>query len=297
MLAFPSPSILLLATVLATDTQAATHRDLSYDPSSESELQRLDVYAPTRNALDTSARPVMVYVHGGGWTRGDKSRIGSKPDWFLAQGFVLVSVNYRLLPQARHPTPTRDLATVLAWVVAHIADYGGNPEAIFLMGHSSGGHLVSLAATDESFLAAHQLTPGLVKGVIAVDTEALDIEALVRSRPEAENMLYLRAFGDRPAGWRDASPSRHLTADKAIPPFLLLVAGIGDSTRQAVAFARLLRLTGGTATVEVFPDQTHGSINLDLGRTGHAPTRAVERFLRDLLPTVGGAATTQAPPR
>ncbi|MCZ6726291.1 MAG: alpha/beta hydrolase, partial [Acidobacteria bacterium] len=246
------------------------------------ELQRLDVYTPAQQADDASARPVMVYVHGGGWVSGDKSRIGSKPDWLLEQGFLLVSVNYRLSPQARHPTHTRDLAAALAWVAAHIADYGGDPEAIFLMGHSSGGHLVSLVATDERFLAAHQLTPDLVKGVIAVDTNALDIEALVRSRPPAETRLYRLTFGARPAGWRDASPSRHLAAGKPIPPFLLLVAGAGDSThRQAVAFARLLRSTGHAGSVEVFPDQTHGSINLGLGRTDHAPTRAVERFLRD----------------
>lgn len=284
MRALPSLSILLLATVFAQTAKAAVHRDLSYGPVGDSELQQLDVYAPDQGALETSARPVMVYVHGGGWARGDKSRIGNKPDWLLAQGFVLVSVNYRLLPQARHPMHTRDLAAALAWVVEHIADYGGNPEAIFLIGHSTGGHLVSLVTTDERFLKSHQLSPSLVKGVIALDTNALDIETLVRSRPPAENTLYLYAFGDRPAGWRDASPIRHLEAGKAIPPFLLLVAGTGDSTHsQATAFALRLRSNGHAGRIEVFPDQTHGSINLDLGRARHAPTRAVERFLRDRL--------------
>lgn len=114
----------------------------------------------------------MIFVHGGGWRRGDKSAVVRKAAFFTGDGWLFVSVNYRLVPEGRHPTNVQDVANALAWVHNHSAEVGGDPDAICLMGHSAGAHLASLVATDERYLenAGHSL--GILNGVIALDTQA-----------------------------------------------------------------------------------------------------------------------------
>ncbi len=173
--------------------------------------------------------PVVLYVHGGGWFKGDKANVGRKPEWLTGLGFVFVSVNYRLLPAGRHPANAEDVAAAVAWANRRIAEHGGDPRRVFLMGHSSGAHLVSLIATDERFLAAHGLGLDAIAGVIALDTDCFDVEARMRALPPGERGLYLAAFGGRATTWRDASPLAHVTAGEPLPPFLLLTAGESGS--------------------------------------------------------------------
>lgn len=271
--------LLLLPTSTAFSVEWTAHRDLEYTPAAD-EAQRLDIYTPTAPRLEP--RPVLIYVHGGGWYAGDKSKIQRKADWSIGQGFVFVSINYRLLPAARHPSNSQDVATAISWTRHHIGDYGGDPQSLFLIGHSAGAHLVALVATDQRFLAAHELALDAIRGVIAIDTESYDIEARLRSLPAADRRLHLAVFGGHPVTWRDASPRVHATAGKQIPPFLLLVAGNSSTSEQARAFAAALENAGGTARIEAFPEETHGSINGRLGRSECPQTGAVAQFLAEL---------------
>lgn len=274
-------TILFLAISAPANGDSAVERDVPYG-TDEVPSRRLDVYSPDLDGA--GPRPVVIYVHGGGWFKGDKSKVGGKPPWLTNLGFVFVSVNYRLLPEGRHPAYAEDLATAVAWVRRRIAHYGGDPEALFLMGHSAGAHLVSLVATDERFLAARGLALDAISGVIALDTNCYDIAARMRSLAPADRGLYLAAFGGRPTGWSDASPLTHVKAGKPIPPFLLLTAGESSSTHaQTAAFARALIAAGAGARTAAFPSETHGSLNRHLGRPDHPPTAAIESFLLDLL--------------
>lgn len=118
----------------------AIERDIAYggDP-----LQKLDVYT----AEGRQARaPVVLFVHGGGFTRGDKHGEYS-PDnmtlWAARQGMVGVNINYRLAPGNAWPAGAADLASAVAWTRANIARYGGDPDRIILWGHSAGANHVS----------------------------------------------------------------------------------------------------------------------------------------------------------
>ncbi len=106
----------------AAKSVMAVKRDVAYGKHKD---QRLDVYAPRKAA---EKAPVMVYVHGGGWMRGDKSAVGKKAEFFTGQGWVFVSVNYRLVPDGKHPRNVEDVATALAWVHERCTEYGGDPE-------------------------------------------------------------------------------------------------------------------------------------------------------------------------
>ena len=113
-------------------------RDLAYgsDP-----LQKLDVFSPT--AKPAKLRPVLLFVHGGGFVRGDKKTTDNMVVWGVDNGMVGVDINYRLAPKDPWPAGAKDLASAIAWTRAHIADYGGDPDRIILWGHSAGANHVA----------------------------------------------------------------------------------------------------------------------------------------------------------
>src|SRR5262245_2602589 len=144
-------------------------RDVVYyhGPERDSLRHRLDLFLPRGK----TRFPVLVLVHGGAWRLGDNRCCGlySAVGKFLAsRGIGVVLPNYRLSPEVRHPAHVQDVARAVAWTRACVEQYGGDPEKLYLAGHSAGGHLVSLLATDETYLAAEGLSGDILKGVIAI---------------------------------------------------------------------------------------------------------------------------------
>ena len=216
---------------------AVAHPDISYDsgsPPAEPNLNALDIYTPDGVAATGGARPVIVYVHGGGWAIGDKSnQIARKVDLFTGAGYVFVSVNYRLSPVEASFGPNRimfpdhpaDVGEALGWVADHIGDYGGDPTRIGLIGHSAGAHLVALVSTDPSYLAAHGVEPWQIVGTVALDSDAYDVADRIAELPPNNRDTFYNAFGtpaeDAATGsWAAASPLLH--ADAGDPRFLLV---------------------------------------------------------------------------
>jgi triacylglycerol lipase len=123
-------------------------RDVAYgaDP-----LQKLDVFDPQRSApqrddqrlAKATRRPVLIFVHGGGFTRGDKKQTDNMPVWGAANGMVGVDINYRLAPKDPWPAGQQDLKAAIAWVRTNITRFGGDPNRIFLWGHSAGANHVA----------------------------------------------------------------------------------------------------------------------------------------------------------
>ena len=111
-------------------------RDLAYGPHPR---HRLDVY----RRAGTAHAPVLAFVHGGAFVRGEKDAnaeiYGNVPRWFARNGCVGVNVEYRLAPEAPYPGGAEDVARAVGWLKANAREFGGDPERIFLMGHSAGG--------------------------------------------------------------------------------------------------------------------------------------------------------------
>ena len=119
-------------------------RDLSYGPHGR--FNTLDVY---RHRDTTGPAPTLIHVHGGSWMHGRKERQAKPLTWHLAEeGWVVVSINYRLSPKATFPDHIDDVKAAVAWVRAHADELGTDPDFIVLTGGSAGGHLVALAALD-----------------------------------------------------------------------------------------------------------------------------------------------------
>ena len=240
-----------------------------------SHLLSMDIYAQR----DARNCPVMIYVHGGAWSFGDKVATGNKVPYFTRRGWVVVSVNYRLLPEADPLVQVQDVARAVARVHDYIHRYGGDPNQLFLMGHSAGAHLVSLVATDLRRLTEAGKDSSILRGVIELDTSALDIVQLMETSAD----FYTRFFGEDRRLWLEASPIAHVAAGKPIPPFLLAVASAKPSKlAQARRFAAALQAAGVRAEVLEAPDKTHASLNRDLGDERDEITAAVMKFIESI---------------
>jgi acetyl esterase/lipase len=119
-------------------------RDIAYG---DHPRHRLDMFAA--ETLSTIKRPLLAYVHGGGFVGGDKGGAGAffynnVGAWAVAHGFVGVTMTYRLAPESRWPGGSRDIAAAIAWLRAHAPEFGGDPDTIFLVGQSAGAaHVAS----------------------------------------------------------------------------------------------------------------------------------------------------------
>lgn len=251
-------------------------RDVAYgsDPR-----QRFDVYMPPH----TQHAPVLFLVHGGGWSRGDKAMrnvVQNKVARWVPRGFVVISTNYRMLPDAAPLQQAQDVAQALALAQRRAAEWGGDRRGFILIGHSAGAHLVALLAAAPSIARDRGAEPWL--GTVALDSAALDVVQIMQSR---HLRLYDRAFGDDRAGWLAASPLQQLQAPAA--PFLAVCSSRrADSCPQAQAFVGKAVTLGAHA--QVLPeDLSHEQINEQLGADGDYTAR-VEAFLHGLGPGVAG---------
>ncbi len=244
-------------------------RDIAYgsDPA-----QRFDVYRPP----NAKAAPVVVMVHGGGWRRGDKggpSMVKNKVLHWVGKGWVLVSVNYRVVPVANPAEQAEDVGRALAHAQGMAAAWGADPGRFVLMGHSSGAHLVALIGADGSLATRHGAKPWLAS--VSIDSAALDIEAIMNRKHYG---LYDTAFGKDPNLWRDASPMARLKGKPAAPMLLVCSSKRNDSCPPAREFAAKAASFGGRVTVLPI-ELNHAQINDQLGTVG-AYTDGVDEFLR-----------------
>jgi acetyl esterase/lipase len=253
---------------------------------------RLDLFLP-KGLRDY---PVLVFVHGGAWMIGDKSCVGlysAVGRFFARHGVGVVLPNYRLSPGVRHPEHVRDVARAFAWTKRNIGRRGGDPDRLFVGGHSAGGHLAALLATDERYLEAEGLTTADVKGAILVSgvyripPGTLDVtlggtgpdafrlgELLTlpgmsgRAMPGFFNRLaipvsldfYGPAFGPDPEVRAAASPLSHVRP--GLPPFLIFTAEDDLPTLAGLAtrFHHALRQSGCDARLVTVDDRNHNSI-------------------------------------
>lgn len=262
-------------------------RDIPY-ATPAAERQVLDIYAPQ----GAKNLPVVFWIHGGGWQGGDKSSVQLKPQAFVDKGYVFVSTNYRLLPHVDMATIVGDIAKSIHWVHDHIADYGGDPQRLLVMGHSAGAQLAALVSIDERYLKAEGLSLSIIKACVPVDGDTYDVPAIIETAetrrrvhglPQAK-FGHREKFGNDPAKHRDFSAVTHVAKNKGIPPFFILhVAEHPDTSSQAQRLGNTLREAGLPATVFGAKETTHNKVNADLGRPDDPATTALFEFLNATL--------------
>ncbi|MGB4344548.1 MAG: alpha/beta hydrolase [Moraxellaceae bacterium] len=271
----------------ALPTGVTMRSDVAYgsDPR-----QRMDVYLPASTAATaTSGKlPVIFMVHGGGWRTGDKAMdrvVENKVAHWVPSGFILVSANYRMLPETPPLEQARDVARALARAQALSGEWGGDANRFILMGHSAGAHLVALLTASPVLARQQGAAPWL--GTVALDSAAMDVVQVMKAR---HYRLYDQAFGNDPAIWAAASPTLQLTAD-AVPLLAVCSSRRDDSCAQANGLKARADALG--VRVEVLPqDFSHKQINAELGLPG-AYTQAVDAFIATLYRPVSPPGMTR----
>ncbi len=257
-------------------TSSTTTRNIRYAsaPGVDPNLLSLDLTVPVRGGRCGPA-PVVVWVHGGGFTVGDKANgMTDKVRWAVEQGWALASVNHRLSPRVDppppgrvvHPTHVSDVAGAVAWLVANAPARKIDPTRILLVGHSAGAFLVSLLATDPTYLAAAGVDPGRIRAAASLDTR-YDIAAAIADRSDTAELMYRNAFGDDPAVWTAASPLTHART-AGVPPFVVVTRGTATRRADTATFAAAIRAGGGSATVVDARPLDHEGVNAAFGKPG-----------------------------
>lgn len=246
-------------------------------------LQTLDVYA----ARGSAPAPVVIFVHGGGWSKGDKASGAReyKAAHLTGLGYHFVSINYRLVPAATVEEQAADVAAAVAYVKRNAAKLGVDPARIVLSGHSAGAHLAALVGTDPRYLRAAGLSLADLKGVMPIDGAGYDVAKQMQTGERALRSTYAEAFGTDPARQRALSPTLHAASPNA-PSFLVLYAEREASVGQARDFATALRRGGTRVELGQSPGKGlkgHMDANTKLGDPSFPTTAIMDRWLAGLF--------------
>lgn len=252
------------------------------------ELNSVDVYLPSADADgECSSRPLVVWIHGGGWTEGDKAAgIDDKVRLFTSAGYAFASVNYRLtdpevVPAApRYPVHDQDAADAIAWLVKRSDELGVDAERVAVLGHSAGGGITAAIATDATYLSAQGLDVRDIRCAGSIDGEGYDVTRGATHPDPNVNLTYLNAFGNDPAVWAQASPMNHVRADAGIPDFFVAARGTPMRLDLHAEFVEALRDAGIPATVVDARALDHAEVSDDIGAPGDTiVTPALMEFL------------------
>lgn len=254
----------LLLLLLAAPASAQTV-ERAYGPDPR---QRLDFTPATRDYA-----PLVLFIHGGAWSFGDKRIAAHMAAHFTGQGYAFASINYRLVPDASVERQAEDVAAALASLIDR-----GRP-AVLLIGHSAGAHLAALVGTDPRYLAAHRLSLGAIGGVVLLDGAGYDVPRQMAAAGPLLRRVYVNAFGTDETVQRRLSPLAHAAAPNAAEFLILHVASREDSRSQSEALAAALRAARTPAEVEAV-DGTHAQIFRRFGQSGHRATELTDAFAR-----------------
>lgn len=229
--------------------------DLSY---ADHPRATLDIYRPAT----AGPHPVLVYIHGGGWYRGNKDEYAFVGKRFAAEGYLTAMVNYRLTPDGAWPHFMEDVAAAVAYVHDNAASYGGDPDRFFTAGHSAGAYNAVMIAVAPEFLAAHGKGTDIIDGTVGLsgpyDFTLDDGESIIA------------AFGGA-ADFAATQPVARVTA--GAPP-MLLIQGEKDKsveTRNATAMAAALEEAGVRVELVLYPEANHADTVIALAWPRHLP--------------------------
>lgn len=207
--------ILFSSTLLLTACASKKISNISYLKSSKALVESF----PELNVFKTRKsknNPVVIFIHGGSWNEGNKKIYGFLGRNFAKKGIVTVIPNYTLSPDGSYDTMAKEVAAAIKWTYENIEKYNGNPDQIFLMGHSAGGHLIALVGTNPKYLE----NTNLIKGIILNDAAGLDMNSFLEKYPPTKNRNYDVTWTKNPENWKDASPIYFLS-EKTPPIFMI----------------------------------------------------------------------------
>ncbi len=259
------------------------HRGIVFDAAHRLEL---DVYRPAH----AEHAPVVVFFYGGSWARGERAWYRFVGLALAARGVLVLIPDYRKLPEVDLDGFMTDAALAVAWARAHAAEFGGDPQDVFAMGHSAGGHIAGLLATDPRWLGTDGLAPRDLAGFIGL----AGVYTFLPDDADDDDMLAV--FGSDGAGQERAAPLHFVHGGE--PPMLLL-HGVADhevDPDNSRALAAALQAQHEEADLRLYPDVGHSTVLFSMAQPlrSHAPT--LDDVLAFIHAHPHAADATPAPP-
>ncbi|RDS85181.1 alpha/beta hydrolase [Dyella psychrodurans] len=259
----------LFAGLNATDRHAGieTQRDIAFDAQHQLEL---DVYRPA----DVTHAPLVVFFYGGSWVRGERAWYRFVGTALAAHGVIVVIPDYRKYPQVKMDGFMQDAARAVAWARDHAEALGGTPDDVFVMGHSAGGQIGALLATNPSWLEPYGLQPNDLAGFIGL-AGCYNFMPIPASEKDMLGM-----FGRDAASQARAQPVRFVRGKE--PPMLLL-QGTADhevEPSNAVSLAHALQAQHEDVTLDLYPGVGHNALVFALSRPFQHDAPTLDDVLR-----------------
>ncbi len=262
--------------VVALSREAAnTSRMVSDIAFGDDYYQKLDIYLPREEGL--SGLPVHVYIHGGGWQWGYKEWGGFMAPTIVDLPAIYVSVSYRLAPEHKYPACFDDCLDALAWVYRNIGSHGGDPERIFLSGHSAGAHLSVLTTLRRDLLESKGLPRDVVKACFPV-SGMYDMDSTNPPPGSSEARISQILFTDK----SDEAPASPINfVDGNTTPFFVTYGSrdYEKSIRHSVLFVAALERQPGKVMSYVFEGRGHHDSSLDLGQRNNEWVKVVRSWM------------------
>ena len=238
------PGLFVINTAIKLTHRIDVVKDIAYGPE---KWQQLNVYPQPITA------PVVLFIHGGGWHKGNKDLYHFVADALVRRGFAVVIPDYIKYPEGRFPSFVEDAAIATAWVKNHITDYGGDPDQIILVGHSAGAHTGALLATDQHYLKQVGMTPRDIAGFVGLAGPYNFTPTYPR---------YVETFG--PENFEAMLASNHIDGDE--PPILILHSKGDKSVHQFNydTFKNRLEFFGMPVKAVLFEDIGHAAMILKI---------------------------------
>lgn len=212
--------------ILFTGCAAKKYKDLSYIENANPKITitpKLNVFTPRKSSEEKL--PVLIFMYGGNWNSGSKDTYGFFGRNFAKKDVITVIPDYTLSPEANYDDMAQQTAQAIKWTRAHIEEFNGDPNRIYLTGHSAGGHLAALATMNPKY----DIDPANISGIILNDAAGLDMyNYLQKDPPKAENN-YLTTWTDNPETWKEASPIYFINENT--PPLMIY---IGSKTYPSI---------------------------------------------------------------
>jgi acetyl esterase/lipase len=275
-----------LAVVNAVSPVAGTQATASIAYGADAR-NRLDIYRPPADKVKAGvAAPVIVFFYGGNWVSGQRADYAFVGRALAARGYVVVIPDYRLYPQVRYPDFLDDGARAVAWTEHDIGRYGGDPQRVYVMGHSAGAYNAAMLALDGRWLGRQGIRPDSLHGWIGLAGPYDFLPVENRTTRPVFNYPYTAA---------DTQPAAHVTA--AAPPTLLIAANhddLVDPVRNTGGLARKLRAAGVPVRDVYYDGVSHTTLVASLSTTLRrlAPTLdAIDDFVRSTEAKASGGGS------
>lgn len=216
---------LMIGLFLISCKSTVAYKDIPFTKNNKGNEVSLNIFTPKKTDKNY---PVLIFVHGGNWNTGNKKTYNLMGKNFARKNIIAVIPDYTLSPNADVDQMTKEIAAAIQFTKENVQKYHGNPQKVFVSGHSAGGQLVASAVMNPKY----SVPENTVSGIILIDAAGIDMKNYLEKNPPTSESNYDVTWSQDPQKWKEASPIYFI--NRKTPPFLIYV---GEKTYPSIKVA------------------------------------------------------------